>query len=146
MVSKDFDHTVPFRQVTNAAGNIIARYPIVVATLIGPTGQRRNLPLLFDTGADVTTLIHTLYPLLGLHSWDEGIAEQSGTANGMTTVYRYMVDLELFGKFIRCPVHLSQGLQANPIFMGLLGRDTIFNEFGFGFWEITQDLYITANP
>jgi hypothetical protein len=146
MVSKDFDHTVKFHEVTDPGGNIIAQFPIVETTLIGPTGQRRNLPLLFDTGASVTTLIHSLYPLLGLHSWDEGIAEQTGTANKRITVYRYMIDLELFGKVIRCPVHLSQGLEANPIFMGLLGRDTIFNEFGFGFWESTHELFVTANP
>jgi len=145
MVSKNYDHTINFRRVRGPGGNIFT-FPIVEITLITSVGKKRILPLLFDTGASFTTLIHTLHPLLGLKSWDEGQAVQTTTANRSTTVYSYMVDLELFGKVIRCPVHLSQGIQNNPIYMGLLGRNTIFNEFGFGFWENSQELYVTANP
>jgi hypothetical protein len=145
MVSKNFDHTIKFRRVRGQGGNILT-FPIVETTLISSSGKRRIIPLIFDTGASVTTLIHTLHPLLGLKSWDEGQAVKTPTANKITTVYSYMADLEVFGKVIHCPVHLSQGIQSNPIYMGLLGRDTIFNEFGFGFWENSQELYVTANP
>jgi len=146
MVSKNFNHTIRFRNIRNIAGNIITQLPIVEITLVSPNGKRSKLPLLFDTGASVTTLIHTLYPLIGVASWDVGQAVQTVTANGPTTVYKYTVDLELFGKSIRCPVHLSQGIQRNSMYLGLLGRDTFFNEFGFGFWESAHELYVTANP
>ena len=42
-------------------------------------------------------------------------------------------------------VHLIK-MPKNPLFMGLLGRDTIFQEFGFGFWERAQELHVTTNP
>jgi hypothetical protein len=34
----------------------------------------------------------------------------------------------------------------NPLFHGLLGRETVFNEFGFGFWESTHELFVTTSP
>jgi hypothetical protein len=145
MIQKNYDHTIRFRRVRSQGGNI-ATYPILEVTLICANGKRVNLPLLFDTGANYTTLIYTLYPLLGLNAWDVGQAVQTTTANRNITVYSYNANLELFGKIIHCPIHLSQGIQNNPIYMGLLGRHTVFNEFGFGFWESSQELYVTDNP
>jgi hypothetical protein len=54
--------------------------------------------------------------------------------------------LQIFGKTIVCPIHLSASLVTLPPFVGLLGRDTVFEEFGFGFWEGTHELYVTGNP
>lgn len=120
--------------------------PIVKIALITSTNQSLELSLLFDTGADFTTLRADLYPVLGLQSWDQGQRVETATAGGSTYVYQYDVSLEIFGKTIQCPIHLSNKLLPHPIFSGLLGREKIFNEFGFGFWEREHELYVTANP
>ena len=146
MADKAFEHTIPFFTVqTNGAGTI--RYPLVIVTLIQPGGNRIDLPLLFDTGASVTTRRHGLYPLLGVPSWDSGIAITTNTAGGADPVqgYQYEATLEFLGKVVQCPVNLLV-LPLNPYYLGLFGRDQIFREFGFGFWERSHELYVTLNP
>lgn len=145
MVSKDFEQTIRFYEAKDQNGNSVW-LPIAEVTLLTPGGGRINLPLYFDTGASVTTLRADLYQLLGLQSWDQGELVSTGTGGGIVPAYRYMAELEIFGKVINCPVHLLPTFPVNPLFCGLLGRDTVFEEFGFGFWESTHELYVTANP
>jgi hypothetical protein len=145
MVSKHFEQTIRFRQARKPNGDPVW-YPIVEAILLTPIGSRIALPLLFDTGADFTTFRADLYHFLGLSSWDQGTPVSTGTGGGITTCYEYRADLEVFGKTINCPIHLNQTLQPNPLFCGLLGRYLIFEQFGFGFWESTHELYVTATP
>ncbi|MFH2120614.1 MAG: retropepsin-like aspartic protease [Pseudomonadota bacterium] len=135
MLTKEFDSTFPFFSFPTGTGETVS-YPLVSVNLIQPGGSRISLPLLFDTGASVTSLRHDLYPLLGLSSWDVGTLQQSQTAGGENPVdaYRYEgITFEVFGKVLICPVNLIK-MPKNPLFMGLLGRDTIFQEFGFGFF------------
>jgi hypothetical protein len=123
-------------------------FPIITVTLVQGNGNRVSLPLLFDTGASVTSLRRDLYTLLGLASWDAGKKIQSATAGGDAPADSYRYDgiiLEVFGKLLSCPVHLIQ-MPQNPLFVGLLGRETIFQEFGFGFWESTKELHVTSTP
>ncbi len=146
MVSKTFEHEIHFHEVQTPAGSV--SYPILTVILVGPGGRRIQLPLLYDTGATVTTLRHELYSVLGLSRWDEGAPESVATAGGTArvTVYRYEATLELFGKIISdCPVLLAQ-MPPNPLYMGLLGRAQIFDEFGFGFWEKDRVVYVTETP
>ncbi len=145
MVSKSFEHLVRFFKVQTSSG--VVWLPIITVNLVQPSGNRPALPLLFDTGASTTTLRHDLYPLLGLTSWDCGEPVDVLTAGAKNPVraYRYEVTLELLGKVIRCPVNL-QILPNNPLYMGLFGREQLFKEFGFGFWEKTHELYVTLNP
>jgi hypothetical protein len=145
MVSKDFEKTIRFYEAKDPNGNSVW-LPIVEVILLTQGGGGITLPLLFDTGASVTTLRADLHPLLGLQSWDQGELVPTGTGGGIANAYKYIAVLEVFGKAIQCPVHLLATLPPNPYFCGLLGRDTIFNEFGFGFWESTHELYVTANP
>jgi hypothetical protein len=145
MVSKDFERTIRFYEARDPNGNSVW-LPIVEVTLLTPVGGRVDLPLYFDTGASVTTLRADLYHLLGLQSWDQGELVRTGTGGGIVDAYKYMASLEIFGKVIQCPVHLLSTFPHNPLFCGLLGRDTVFKEFGFGFWENTNELYVTANP
>jgi len=145
MVSKDFEQKIQFYEARDNNGNPVW-FPIVETILLSPSGGRITLPLLFDTGASVTTFRADLYPLLGLSSWDQGTPVDTDTGGGRTTAYEYRADLEVFGKIFNCPVHLLSALPPHPLFCGLLGRDTIFNEFGFGFWESTHELYVTATP
>jgi hypothetical protein len=114
--------------------------------LIQPNGNRIDLPLIFDTGASVTTLRHDLYYLLGVPSWDSGQSVGTQTAAGGVTVYEYTATLEFFGKSVTCPVHLADRFPANPLYLGLFGRATIFEQFGFGFWENAHELYVTTAP
>lgn len=114
--------------------------------MVSPDGRRTRLSLLFDTGASVTTLKAELFELIGLQRWDEGQPVQPGTGGGQITVYQYTATIELLGKLITCPVWLNNQFPSNPYFVGVLGRDTVFNEFGFGFWEGTHELYVTGNP
>ena len=144
MHAKNFERVVRFIEFQPTTGSPI-RLPLVSATLITPTNSRIFLSLLFDTGADVTTLRADLSPMLGLQSWDEGQRVSTSTASGIADAYQYTFTLEIFDKTIDCPVHLIQ-LPPNPLFHGLLGRNTIFVEFGFGFWESTKELYVTSSP
>ena len=145
MVDKSFELSIPFYQVATPTGTI--GFPLVTVTLVQANGTRVSLPLLFDTGASVTTLRDDLFPLFGVPSWDSGQRQQTLTAGGIAPVdvYRYEATLEVFGKTIICPIQLAQ-LPRNPLYVGLLGRDTLFTEFGFGFWERIQELYVTSTP
>lgn len=143
MVTKTFGNTINFYE-KNVNGRIIS-LPLVQVNIIKPDGNSFALSLLFDTGASFTTLRAEFFPLLGLNSWDEGQAITVGVVGGTTTNYQYRATLELFGKRIDCPIHLAQ-MPHNALFSGLLGRDTIFGEFGFGFWESAHELYISENP
>ena len=145
MVSKDFERTIRFYEAKDNNGDSIW-FPIVEVILITPGVGRITLPLLFDTGASVTTFRADLFPLLGLSFWDQGIPVDTDTGGGRITAYKYRAELEVFGKITNCPVHLLQTLPRHPLFCGLLGRDTIFEQFGFGFWESTHELHVTANP
>ena len=144
MPTKDFERVLRFIERHDQNGNSIF-FPVIAITLTTPQGNQIGLSLLFDTGASVTTLRSDLYPMLGLQSWDQGERVDTDTASGRVNAYKYRATLEIFGKLIDCPIHLIQ-MPPNPLFHGLLGRDTIFNEFGFGFWESTHELYITTNP
>ncbi len=144
METKSFEDSVRFTSATSNGQTYWL--PIVTVALIGPTGNPVCLPFLFDTGASITTLRSEFYPVLGLNSWDEGDEVQVLGIGGTVSNYRYNVTLEVFGKRINCPILLSQDLGKHPLFSGLLGRDTIFDEFGFGFWESVHELYVTKNP
>ncbi|MBU4119963.1 MAG: retropepsin-like domain-containing protein, partial [Proteobacteria bacterium] len=147
MLTREFESTVQFSPFQTETGEIVS-YPVVTVNLIRADGSVIRLPLLFDTGASVTSLRHDLYPLLGLSSWDVGTLQQTQTAGGEdpVDVYRYEgITFEVFGKVLICPVNLIK-MPQHPLFVGLLGRDTIFQEFGFGFWERTQELHVTTNP
>jgi hypothetical protein len=145
MPTKDFEHIIQFRQVQTQAG--IVKLPLVTVILVQASGGRVSLPLMFDTGASVTTLRHDLYPMLGLSAWDVGQQVDTLTAGGAQPVpaYQYTATLELFGKSVQCPVHL-QVLPVNPLYVGLLGRETFFEQFGFGFWESSGELFATNTP
>lgn len=144
MVSKRFDHTIAFYRGRDQNG-VELSFPLVQVGLITAQGSRVQLSFLFDTGASVTSLSHTLFPLLGLTSWDQGQRVEIGTAAGQSEAYQYDVTIEVFGKVINCPIQLIK-MAANPLVQGLLGRDTVFKEFGFGFWEKDRELHISLAP
>lgn len=144
MPTKDFEQVIQFFEAQTPNGHSIW-LPLVQVTLITPAGRRVSLSLLFDTGASVTTLRKELYYLLGLQSWDQGQRVEIATAGGVATAYSYPATLEFLGKTIECPIHLAE-LPPNPLFNGLFGREAVFTEFGFGFWESVHELYITTNP
>jgi hypothetical protein len=153
MVSKNFEQTIPFREIRDSSGNPIFDVngnpiwlPLVTVTIIAPIGSRISLSLYFDTGASVTTLRSEFYPLLGLRSWNEGVRRQTSTGSDTIDVYQYTISMEVFGKTIECPIYLNNRMPAHPFFSGLLGRETIYKEFGFGFWEKIHELYVTPNP
>jgi len=145
MPFKNFDRTVKFYEGKSQNGTSVW-LPLVDVTLMTPSNSRISLSLLFDTGASVTTLRADLYPLLGLRSWDEGLQVKTGTGGGEVDAYQYTATIEVFGKTIQCPIQLLPTLPNHPLFSGLLGRDTVFNEFGFGFWESTHELFVTDTP
>ena len=147
MVTKSFEYTVPFHEIPQATGPSVW-LPLVTVHVTTPVGRHVRLSLLFDTGASVTTLRHDLYPLLGLARWDEGVATPIQTAGGEAPVdiFEYPGQtIRLFGKTLRCPIALAK-LPANPLYSGLLGREQVFDAFGFGFWESDHELYVTKTP
>jgi|SRR3972149_3669457 len=143
-LSKNFDNVIKFHCVMSPSGQSIW-LPLVSIILIAPSGIRFTLPLIFDTGASVTTLRSDLYPLLGLTSWDQGTKIQTATASAVVDVFQYRCTIEVFGKQINCPVNLMH-LPQNPLYCGLFGRDTVFENFGFGFWESSHEIYVSLTP
>ena len=145
METKDFEHLINFFEHHKPDWEVIY-LPLIEVTVVIPD-SRTTLSLLFDTGATSATLRNDLYPILGLSSWDEsGNPIPVAGIGGNQWAYQYTATVEIFGKVISsCPIKLMQ-LPHNPFYSGLLGRDTIFDEFGFGFWEITKELYVTENP
>ncbi|MBI3075720.1 MAG: retropepsin-like domain-containing protein [Deltaproteobacteria bacterium] len=146
MPDKAFEHVIPFRRAQTHSGETIW-LPLVLVDLVQGSGSKTSLPLLFDTGASVTVLRRELHHLLGVPSWDSGPMVATETAGGSAPVpaYQYEATLEFLGKSVRCPVHLME-LPPNPLYVGLFGRKLIFQEFGFGFWEGTRELYVTVTP
>lgn len=146
MPDRAFEHTLRFHQFQMDMGGTVW-LPLITVYLVQADGNRVGLSLMLDTGASVTTLRHDLYPLLGVPSWDSGELEATLTAGGENPVaaYRYRATLEFLGRVVQCPVHL-QVLPQNTPYLGLFGREQIFQEFGFGFWERTHELYVTLNP
>jgi|SRR5436309_267733 len=142
MPDKSFEHVIPFHHVQPQ--NIWL--PLVTVTLIPAQGPPVDLPLLVDTGASVTTLPHDLYALLGVPAWDSGQPVATQTAGGPVPVYQYQANLEFLGKTVACPIQLNSQIPQHPLFVGLFGRETIFEQFGFGFWESAHEIYITLNP
>jgi len=142
---KSFEHSVPFRQVPVNGRTIWL--PLVTVSLIQADGNRVTLPLLFDTGASKVTLRHDLYPILGVAAWDAGSPIDMNTAGGAApvTAYEYRATLEFLGKSADCPILLTP-LPQNPLYVGLFGREGMFDEFGFGFWESTHELHVTTTP
>lgn len=107
-----------------------------------------SLPLLFDTGAAFTVLRHQLYPLLGVADWRAGLRTAVSAAGSAaeSVCYRYPKQrLRLFGRAFESPIHLME-LPWHPSYVGLLGREGVFEHFGFGFWEKDQRLFVTRNP
>jgi hypothetical protein len=141
MPDKSFEHVIPFHHVPTQN----RWFPLVTVTLIRANGQRVDLPLIFDTGATVTTLRHDLFPLLDLTDWNVGQPANPATAGGVAQAYLYNAKLEFLGRAVVCPVSLMQ-LPPNPLWMGLLGRRQVFDQFGFGFWESAHEIYVTLNP
>jgi len=144
MPAKNFERVVRFFEYQIPNGQLIS-LPLVEVTFITSDNSRILLSLLFDTGASVTTLRSDFYYILGLNSWDQGERINVAAIGGLIEAYRYAGTLEIFGKIIDCPINLTK-MHPNPLFNGLLGRDTVFNEFGFGFWENTKELYVTESP
>lgn len=145
MVEKVFEQVLSFRRVLTTNGPIW--YPLITVGLITRQKNRRDIAMLFDTGATTTVLRAEFAPLLGATTWTEGHPVQIETAGAPDpiTAYRFEARLEVLGKVIECPI-LLQELPPNPLYGGLLGREAIFERFGFGFWESTHELLATANP
>jgi hypothetical protein len=143
MLTKAFERAISFYQVPGKP----VSFPLVTVNLLQPNGNRISLPLLFDTGASSIVLRDDLYPLLGLTSWDCGEPVSVDTAGSAApvTAYKYQATVEFLGVIVDCPILLNQ-LPRNPLWMGLFGREQIFNRFGFGFWESSQELLITTMP
>lgn len=143
MVEKVFEQILRFYMVTTPTGP--AWLPLIPVDLIDHEGIRRPMFLWFDTGATTTTLRAEYAPLLGATTWTDGEPVSVATAGGEMTAYRFLARLEVLGKVLECPVDLLE-LPYNPFFQGLLGREAVFQHFGFGFWERDHELLITASP
>lgn len=143
MVSKVFERILRFHKVQTPGGPVWL--PLITVELIYGQGDRIGIPMIFDTGAIMTTLRREFAPYLGAITWTEGEPVSVATASGHATAYRFMARLEVLGKDIECPVHLME-FPPSRHYGGLLGREAIFERFGFGFWESTHQLLVTANP
>ncbi len=146
-VNRTFDETIPFQEGVSDEGEQYWLPIVSVSLLVPPSDHRMRIPLLFDTGASQVMLRKELYPFLGLLSWDVGErieADRLGS-DEPAVAYRYDARFELFGKIVECPVHLVT-IPEHPLYQGLLGREQMFDAFGFGFWEIRRELYVTSTP
>jgi hypothetical protein len=134
-VKAEFETTIPFTEVPGEGW-----FPIVEVTFIKADGQRRPLLLLFDTGATEIVLrpeFDWLFPPGRRELWDTAGAGQ-GTPGVLTAG-----KVEFLGITTDCNISL---LPMRPrLWAGLFGREC-FSAFGFGFWERSRRLYVTAKP
>ena len=98
MVAKTFGNTIHFHE-ENVNGRIIS-LPLVQVNIIKPDGNSVSLSLLFDTGASFTTLRAEYFPLLGLSSWDKGIAIPVSVVGSTITNYQYHQSSSFLSPFI----------------------------------------------
>ena len=144
-IEKAFDRSIPFLSRVLSDGRSVFE-PIVKVKMTRPGVRPFELPMLLDTGAEVTIVRHIFALPLGLVSWKSGQRAEAGTASGVAEMYRYDdVQIEVFGKSFSCPVYLMD-IPFDPLHQGLLGREIIFERFGFGFWERTRELLVSDNP
>lgn len=147
MPAKSFEHTIPFYSVTDPVSQQTVSIPLVSVQFIRPNGNRVTLPLIFDTGASTVTLRNDFFWLFNVPSWTSGTPLSVNTAGNQRPVaaYQYSGRLEFLGKTVNCPINLQE-LPPNPLWAGLFGREAVFREFGFAFWESTRELYVTLRP
>jgi hypothetical protein len=131
MPTKGFERIIPFTEVRG-----VGWFPIVEVMFIKSTGQRRPLPLLFDTGATQITL-HSDWSWL----FPPGQLQQLNTVGSNSPLDGR---IEFLGQTIDCNI-LMASLPKRPWMAGLFGREC-FTSFGFGFWERTHELYVTLTP
>lgn len=113
-------------------------FPIVEVVFIKADGERRQLALLFDTGATQIVLrreYQWLFPKGEIEGFDTG----AGPAEGILTTGK----IEFLGVVTDCNVSLLP--MRRRAWAGLFGRDC-FKPFGFGFWENARELYVTLKP
>jgi len=136
MLAKLFETTIPFTEVQTGIW-----YPIVEVTFVKADGQRRRLPLLFDTGATQITL-HPEWAWL----FPQGITEQFNSVGDETAAdgLRTQGRIEFLSRTIDCTILLAP-LPRRTWMAGLFGREC-FIPFGFAFWEKTHELYVNLNP
>lgn len=144
MISKVFDQRVPFYEFQTANGSVWL--PLVTIKIMPEQGHPVAIPVMFDTGATSTTLRSDLAPLFGASTWTEGDQVECNTAGGQVNMYRFDARLEVLGKRLSCPVYLTDTLPPHPAYQGCLGREGIFEHFGFGFWEKDLQLLVTSHP
>lgn len=143
MVSKTFEQVLRFHRFQTPKGSVWL--PLITIELIYGEGNRLAIPVIFDTGATTTTLRAEFAPFLGATTWTDGEPVSVATAGGEITAYRFIARLEVLGKVLECPVDLQE-LPWSEWYHGLLGREAVFEHFGFGFWEKDHELLITASP
>lgn len=144
--TKEFDQELNFTTI----GPMTPHGPEVkyalVDTKISMPGQNKtaSFPLLFDTGASQVVLARPIGVMLGITKSGPGIPQYSNTANGVARGMLYEgVQIEVFGKKVLCPVVLLP-TQFPSFYQGLLGRQALYQYFGFGFWEKESKLYIST--
>lgn len=142
MVERVFERVLNFRRVQTPKGPVWL--PLITVELLYSEEKRLRIPMLFDTGASTTVLECGFATLLGAESWTDGEPENVATPGGTCMAYRFTAQLEVLGKILECPVNLMDF--DFPGCAGLLGREAIFEHFGFGFWESDHQLLITTNP
>jgi len=143
MEVKNFERIVNFVEYQSANGDTMY-LPLVEITFI-TSNSNQSFSLMFDTGASRIYLRSDLYPLLGINSLDECEQIPVGGIGGSQIGYKHTANLEIFGKVFNCPIIFAQ-IAHHELYHGLLGRDPVFSEFGFGFWEYSKELFITDNP
>lgn len=118
---------------------------MITVHVTDPKGIQRRVPMLFDTGSEVTLLDAKLAHYVGAATWTQGYPVPIAGVGAQTPAYLFSAGLSLFGKTLgSCPIRLMD-LSHLDFIQGILGRD-VFHHFGFGFWERDRVLFYTSNP
>lgn len=144
MEVKKFEYRFPFIEHHKTDGTVLL-LPLVEVTF-GIENSKITHRLMFDTGALKTIIWAKYFSTFGLSSWNEGEETTVYGVGGHQVGYQYNVILEILGKAETCPIILLDVTKPPSLYAGVLGRDTILDGFGFGFWEYSKELFITANP
>jgi len=144
MEVKKFEYRFPFIEHHKTDGTVLL-LPLVEVTF-GIENSKMTHRLMFDTGALNTIFWSKYFTAFGLNSWNEGEEITVFGVGGFQEGFKYDVTLEILGKAVNCPIILLEVMKPPSLYAGVLGRDTILDGFGFGFWEYSKELFITDNP
>ena len=134
--TKKFEWTIPFTELDGKS------YPIVEVKFLTQLGAWIPIPLIFDSGAEVTLLLPRYAE--NFPAGEEELIGVVGSSNAVPAPVIKGIEVDFLGQSAKRDIIIRQ-FPCHPFVGGLFGRDCL-KPFGFGYWEGSRELYVTLKP